>query len=408
MDAGSVRGRAPSSHLPESPEFAIVAGKLPPVHRLVAIDLPGGPAFVDALQRAWADGDAVLPVDQRLARTARAAVLDRLGAAIVVDASGTARLEGGKAVEDGDALVMATSGTTGEPRGVVLTHDAVRASAVATTTRLGLDADRHRWLACLPLNHIGGLSVVTKALCTGAALTVLPRFETDEMVAHAGPDVVVSLVPTALQRVGAGRWHTVVLGGSAPPGDLPANVHATYGLTETGSGVVYDGYPLDGVELAVAPGDGEIHVRGPMLARSYRDGTPVTDADGWLATGDAGSVALDGRWRVDGRLTELVVTGGENVWPTAVEAILARCPGVAEVAVAGRPDPEWGERVVAWVVADPAAPAPTLAGLRDCVRAELAAYAAPKELVVVESLPKTSIGKVRRGLLPGWGAVTGR
>jgi O-succinylbenzoic acid--CoA ligase len=342
----------------------------------------------------------VLPVDQRLARPARAEVLAGLGAGPVVDASGRVRLDGDRPVDAGDALVMATSGTTGVPKGVVLTHDAVRASALAASARLGVDPDRHRWLACLPLNHVGGLTVITKALCTGTPLTVLPRFERRAVVAASGPDVLVSLVPTTLARVGAARWHSVVLGGSAPPGDLPRHVHTTYGLTETGSGVVYDGFPLDGVEVDLDPLTREIRLRGPMLARAYRSGASPTDDDGWLSTGDAGAFGLDGALCVDGRLSELIVTGGENVWPTTIERILAGCAGVGEVAVAGRPDPEWGERVVAWVVAAPNAAAPTLADLRARVRDELAAYAAPRQLILVDALPKTSIGKVRRALLP--------
>ncbi|HLH47499.1 MAG TPA: AMP-binding protein, partial [Acidimicrobiales bacterium] len=297
---------------------------------LVAIDLPGGPAFVAALERAWEAGDAVLPLDQRLAPPARAAVVATLGAGVVVDGDGARRAAGGRPVEPGDALVMATSGTTGEPKGVVLTHEAVRASATATSSRLGVDPGRHRWLACLPLNHVGGLTVVTKALCTGTPVTVLPRFEVDAVLAEAGPEVLVSLVPTALRRVGAEPFGTVVLGGSAPPERLAANVVTTYGLTETGSGVVYDGRPLDGVDVALAPGTGEIRVRGPMLLRCYRDGRRPLDADGWLATGDAGRWDAGGRLRVLGRLTELIVTGGENVWPGAVERILAALPAVGE------------------------------------------------------------------------------
>jgi O-succinylbenzoic acid--CoA ligase len=379
----------------------MVPGKLPPVPQLVAIDLPGGPAFVAALQQVWADGDAALPVDRRLARPALAAVLAQLGAGVVVAGSDRIRLEGGRPVEAGDALVVATSGTTGRPKGVVLTHDAVEASAAATSARLSVDPAHHRWLACLPLNHVGGLGVVTRALRTGTPLTVLPAFDTDEVIAHSGPDVLVSLVPTTLRRVGASRWHTVVLGGSAPPEGLAANVRTTYGLTETGSGVVYDGRPLDGVEVSIDAVTGEIRVRGPMLARAYRNGERLTDAGGWLPTGDAGEMAPDGRLVVRGRLSELIITGGENVWPTTVEAILAGCPGVAEVAVAGRPDPEWGQRIVAWVVAAPGAPPPTLADLRARVRAELAAYAAPRALVLVDALPRTSIGKIRRDDLAG-------
>jgi O-succinylbenzoic acid--CoA ligase len=365
------------------------------VHSLVAIDLPGGPAFVDALRRAWDAGDAVLPIDQRLPPAPQRQLLAALAPGTIVDAAGRATLDGGRPVEDGDALVVATSGTTGGPKGVVLTGAAVAASAVATSARLAVDPGRHRWLACLPLSHVGGLSVITRALLTGTPLEVHPGFDAAAVAAAAGPSVLVSLVPTALRRVSAGHFHTVVLGGSAPPEQLPANVVTTYGMTETGSGVVYDGFPLTGVEVAIGA-HGEIRVRGPMLLRAYRDGSVPLDAEGWLATGDAGAFGPDGRLVVHGRLSDLIISGGENVWPGAVEAVLNQHRAVAEVAVAGRPDPEWGERVVAWVVpADRAAP-PTLDGLRAFVKERLAPWAAPRELIVVDSLPRTSLGKVRR------------
>jgi O-succinylbenzoic acid--CoA ligase len=189
----------------------------------------------------------------------------------------------------------------------------------------------------------------------------------------------------------------VLLGGSRPPLDRPANVVATYGLTETGSGVVYDGMPLDGVEVHIAA-DGEILVRGPMLMRCYRDGSSTIDADGWLHTDDLGIMGPEGRLQVQGRRGDMIVTGGENVWPDAVERVIADLHDVAEVAVAGVPDPEWGQRVVAWVV--PAGTAtPSLADLRAAVGQRLAAFMAPKELHLVEALPRTAIGKVSRTAL---------
>jgi o-succinylbenzoate---CoA ligase len=315
-------------------------------------------------------------------------------------------------VVDGDALVVATSGTTGDPKCVVLTHDAVRASAEATSARLGVDPDRDRWLACLPLAHVGGLSVVTRALATGTPLVVHDGFDAAAVTAAAGPDApggpvtLVSLVATALRRVDPALFRAVVLGGSAMPPDLPPNAVATYGMTETGSGVVYDGVPLDGVEVRTvdeaglpAP-EGTIELRGPMLLRAYRDGTDPRRPDGWFPTGDAGAWDPDaGRVRVFGRTGDLVITGGENVWPVAVERVLGAHPAVAEVAVVGRPDPEWGQRVVAIVVpADPASP-PGLDALRDAVKAELPAYAAPRELVLAEALPRTALGKVARSAL---------
>ena len=166
-------------------------------------------------------------------------------------------------------------------------------------------------------------------------------------------------------------------------------------MTETGSGVVYHGLPLEGVEIAIGP-DGQVGLRGPMLLRAYRDGGVALDDEGWFATGDAGSIGHDGRLRIHGRMSELIITGGENVWPSAVEAILGRHPAVAEVVVAGRPDPDWGESVVAWVVAADSAAPPTLDDLRSMVKEELAPWAAPRRLVLVDALPKTAIGKVRR------------
>jgi O-succinylbenzoic acid--CoA ligase len=379
------------------------------VPELVALDLPGGTGFVDALRAVWDTGDAVAPLDPRLPPPAARALLEALAPTRLVASDGAiTRLAHGRPVDDGDAVVVATSGSTGEPRGVVLTHDALAASAAATSRRLGVDPGRHRWLACLPLAHVGGLAVVTRALLTTTPLTVLPGFDAAEVegIGRGGGATHVSLVATALARVDAAAFVTVLLGGAAPPGGLPANVVTTYGMTETGSGVVYDGVPLDGVEVAIGTGEegggapGEVLVRGPMLLRGYRDGTDPTvagpdGAGGWFPTGDGGRL-VDGRLEVDGRLAEVVVTGGEKVWPEAVERVLAAHPGVAEVAVWKRPDPEWGERVVAWVVPrDPGAP-PGREELAALVTATLPPWSVPKEVEAVRSLPRTASGKVRR------------
>ena len=363
---------------------------------LVALDLPGGPAFVDALRQVWDRGDAVLPVDQRLPGPARAALFAALRPGRIVDTDGEHALDG-DSVEPGDALVMPTSGSTGAPKGVVHTMAGLEASAQAGNARLGVAASDH-WLACLPLAHIGGFTVITKALTAGTPLTVLPGFDAAEVTAQARAGAsLVSLVPTTLARIDPSLFRVVLLGGSRPPLDRPANVVATYGLTETGSGVVYDGLPLDGVEVRIAA-DGEILVRGPMLMRCYRDGSSPIDADGWLHTDDLGTTGPDGRLQVQGRRGDMIVTGGENVWPDAVERVIADLPGVAEVAVAGVPDPEWGQRVVAWVVPAGTA-APSLADLRAAVGQRLAAFMAPKELHLVEALPRTAIGKVSRTTL---------
>ena len=395
---------------------------------LVALDIPGGAGFVDTLRAVWDTGDAAAPLDPRLPRAARDLLLAALRPSRVVASDGEHHvMAGGLPVEEGDALVMATSGTSGQPKGVVLTHDALRASALATSDRLGIDPARHAWLACLPLAHVGGLSVVTRALVTGTRLTVLPGFDADvvEALGRAEKATHLSLVPAALRRLDPALFTRILLGGSRPPGDLPPNVVVTYGMTETGSGVVYDGIPLDDVELAIAHFDegddgdrgdrvvgdsdgegegegGEILLRAPMLLRCYRDGSTgrVLGPDGsktWFATGDAGYLNADGTLGVTGRMAEMITTGGEKVWPDEVERVISAHRDVAEVAVWKRPDPEWGERVVAWVV--PADVLPKAEELKDLVAGTLAPWAAPKEIVFITELPRTPSGKVKRSEL---------
>ncbi len=376
---------------------------------LVALDLPGGPAFVDALRRAWDRGDAVMPVDQRLPPPARRELLGSARPHTVVDGSAahpTPFDPGAPLLEAGDALVVASSGSTGTPKLVVHTHHGIGAHARAVHEHLGVDPAGDRWLACLPLAHLGGLGVVLRSLVTGTPVDVLPAFDAIEVAtapARRGT-TLVSLVPTALDRVDPAPFRWVVLGGSADPATRPANVVRTYGLTETGGGVVYDGVALPGVSVRVGPG-GAVSIGGPTLARGLRapsgEVAPVVGADGWLATGDLGAWTPDGRLVVHGRADDLIVTGGENVWPAAVEAALSTHPAVAEVAVAGRPDAEWGHVVVAVVVAAAGAEPPTLPELRDHVRSQLPAYAAPRRLVLVDALPRTALGKVRRDRLPG-------
>ncbi|MSO87140.1 MAG: AMP-dependent synthetase [Acidimicrobiia bacterium] len=348
--------------------------------RLVVLDTDD-PTFLNGLRRAWDDGDAILPVDPRWPPPIRAAILD------------TARLA--EPCGPGDAVAIATSGTTGAPRVAMLTHAAVAASASATSRRLEVDPARDRWLACLPLAHIGGLSVVTRALLTNTPLTLQPRFDAGA-VGQAAADgcTLTALVPTTMSRVDPARFRTILVGGQAVPEQRPPNVIATYGMTETGSGVVYDGVPLDGVELRISPA-GEVQVRGAMLLRAYRDGHDPKDAHGWLPTGDMGSLTK-GILSVYGRGSDLIITGGENVWPVAVEEALLHHPKVAEVAVVGRPDPEWGARVHAVVVPVEATDPPTLHQLRQHAKEWLPTAAAPRSLQIVAALPRTATGKIIR------------
>lgn len=364
---------------------------------LVAISLPGGPAFVSALTRVWEAGDAVLPLDPRLPRAALDTLLGTLRPASIIDEHGEQHpLPDGIPVEDGDALVIATSGSTGIPKGVVHTHVSVAASADATNAGIGTDPATDRFLACMPLNHVAGLSVVTRALRSGTPLEVLPAFDAAEVerAARERGATITTMVPTALLRIDASLYRRIVVGGAAPPETLPPNVLVSYGLTETGSAIAYDGRLHPGAEARIV--DGEIQVRGPMLLRCYRDGTDPKDADGWFATGDQGELTDDGTLVVHGRGDDLIISGGENVWPTTVEWALHDHPGVGDVAVVGRPDPEWGQVVTALVVPTDAAAPPSLDDLRAWAKDRLPAHCAPRQLEIVTEVPRTLLGKVRR------------
>ena len=274
---------------------------------LVAIAAPTGPVFVEALRRAWDDGDAVVPIDPRLPRPAMHAVLSATRPGAIVDATGERHEHRrGEAVAEGDALVVATSGTTGKPRAAVLAQPPSKQLLGSRQARLGVDPARDVWLACLPVAHVGGLGVVTRALITGTPLIAQPAFEPATRDA-----TLVSLVAAHLARHDTASFRAVVLGGGAAPTDLPDNIITTYGLTESGGGVVYDGVALDGVGVRIGD-DGDVQLNGPTLLRAYRDGTDPRDGDGWLATRDAGHFAADGRLIIDGRLDDVITTGGEK------------------------------------------------------------------------------------------------
>lgn len=366
---------------------------------VTALEVEQGPAFVDLLRREWDRGHAVAPLAPDLPVPERDRILAALRPTHIADARGTRVHAGGVEAEPGDALVMPTSGSTGEPKAVVLTHGAVEASARITSAALAVDPTADRWLCCLPVWHIGGMSVITRALATGTALTVHARFEPAAVEAAAASGATrVSLVARALAAIDPARFVTVLLGGAAPPPDRAPNVVATYGSTESGSGVVYDGRPLAGVELRTDE-QGQLWVRSPTLLRCYRDGSDPKTADGWYPTGDAGVVDGTGILRVDGRLDDAIVTGGEKVWPARLERRIAELAGVESVAVTGRPHPEWGHEVVALIEVDRRRPDVSLERVKAHVREELPAYYAPRAVVVVDELPRTPFGKVRRSAL---------
>ncbi len=386
---------------------------------LVALRLPPGGGWLPVLAGLWEAQAAAFPVDHRLAEPEVRALLQAARPTHVVDEGGLAPLPGGLAVEPDIALVVATSGTAGAPRLVELSRGAVEAAVRASAEALGVGPG-DGWLCCLPPAHIGGLLVLLRGVLLGAPVVVLPGFDAGAVEAARGPSLV-ALVPTMLRRLldaGAdlARFRAVLVGGAGLDPDLRgraaaagARVVATYGLTESCGGVVYDGFPLAGTEVRVGEG-GEVLLRGPTLMRRYRGEPRATVRalrGGWLHTGDGGSVDAEGRLEVHGRLDECIRSGGEKVWPAEVEAALRAHPGVADVAVAGRPDDEWGQRVVAFVVpTDPASP-PSLEELRRAVGERLARFKAPREVVVVEALPRTASGKPRRRSLAGGGERPG-
>lgn len=296
--------------------------------------------------------------------------------------------------------VVFTSGTTAGPRAIELTRAHHEASALALGARLGLGPD-DRWLSCMPLFHVAGLAIVHRAAIFASTLVVHERFDPERVRAEleAGSVTHVSLVPTMLERLRrAGLRHApglraLLLGGGPVPEQLldwaarrALPVMPTYGMTETASAVATGrpGEPLDGVELRIAD-DGEILVRGPMVA-----------AEGWLPTGDLGSLDAEGRLTVEGRLNDMIVSGGENVAPLRVEAALESHPEVAEAGVVGLSDSEWGETVTAFVVSPGR---PTTHELLAHARERLESHEVPKAVHFVDALPRNAVGKLLRSEL---------
>lgn len=359
------------------------------MNELICLDMPCGPQMVDRIRKAWDEGDAIFPLDQRLPHSARIQVINAVSPTRISTITEETRHDG-RAVETGDAVVVATSGTTGNPKAVILTHDAVIASAQATSARLNV-TDDDIWLACLPPSHVGGLSVILRSLVTGTSVIAVPSFSVEayDEAARNGA-TLVSLVSTALQRVDASKFRTIVLGGAKPPHTRPTNSVTTYGMTETGSGVVYDGVPLDGVEVDIR--DSMIYLKAPMLLRGYRDGTTPVGSDGWFRTGDIGTFT-NGVLSVEGREGDLIITGGENVWPEAVEDAIRQTMNITDVCVAGVANAEWGQLVTAWIVSNQPQ---SLEEIRESVKTLLPAHCAPKQVFFVNEIPRTALGKPKR------------
>ncbi|TQN41278.1 O-succinylbenzoic acid--CoA ligase [Blastococcus colisei] len=348
-----------------------------------------------------------------LAGTAPLAVLPDGPPAVAAAARAALRPE--EPLEPGADLVVVTSGSTGSGRAVLLSAAALEASASATHARLGGPGS---WLLALPVSAIAGLQVLCRSALSGSVPEVLAK---DEPLSAAVARLPVgrrytSLVPTQLRRwlaeepAALRAFDAVLVGGAATDAallgqarDTGIAVVTTYGMTETAGGCVYDGQPLDGVRVRVTdgpagPGGGGIELTGPTLALGYRLDPAATDdafAGGWFRTRDAGTFDADGRLSVTGRLDDVVVSGGVNVAPAAVEAALREHPAVADAVVFGRADPTWGQRVVAAVVPAPGA-TPDLPALREWVAARLGGPAAPRQLHVLDALPLLHTGKPDR------------
>ncbi|GLZ47576.1 O-succinylbenzoic acid--CoA ligase [Actinomycetospora sp. NBRC 106375] len=318
-------------------------------------------------------------------------------------------------VDDTVAAVVTTTGSTGAPKAVLLPAAALIASADATTARIGPPG---RWLLALPAHHVAGLQVLLRSARAGVPAAVMDLrdgFRPDAFAALAGSAAYTSLVPTQLVRLldAGGRaldalrsFTAVLLGGAAADPALLDRARAagvpvvtTYGMSETCGGCVYDGRPLDGVTVTLADGSsdtgGRIHLGGATLAAGYRGAVSPADATafdgGVFRTNDLGAWTPDGRLEVLGRADDVIVTGGENVAPAAVERALLAQVGVREACVVGLPDPEWGARVVAAVVGDDLDPE----ALRAAVAPGLG-RAAPRAVTVLDALPLRGIGKPDR------------
>jgi O-succinylbenzoic acid--CoA ligase len=380
---------------------------------LVAYDLPAGAHWLDILEAHAGSGASFFPIDPRLGDREKRRLLDRARPTWLVTPDEEVTFAPPPALEPSRAwAVMATSGTSGDPRLADLPRAALGSAVATSLDALEVEAT-DPWVCVLGPAHVGGLLVLLRGVLGGAPVTVLDRFDPLRLVDVSPPGAHVALVPTMLHRLVEARmdltaFGVLLVGGAALDPELRARaetaggrVVSTYGLTETCGGIVYEGWPLPGTEVRIATDD-RIEVRGPTLMDGYRDDPAATAAvfavDGWLRTADIGE-RVGGRLRVLGRADDAIRTGALTVWPDEVESVLRGLAGVADVAVVGRPDEEWGQRVEAYVVpADPSSP-PTLEALRERCRDRLANHEAPRAIHLVEELPRTAGGKLRRGSL---------
>lgn len=369
----------------------------------VALALPGGADYCAALHGCFLLGAVAVPIDLRLAQAEREARLHSVRVAVEGPLDGPP-LEGVPRVAQDVATLMHTSGTTAAPKPVPLSYRNWLANALGSALALGLD-QQERWLCPLPLTHVGGLSVLVRSAVYATTAVLGEGFDAEAVAAALGdpsePITLVSVVATMLERVlDAGlrdpptlRW--ALLGGGPISAGLLERANArgvpvapTYGMTEACSQIATFGWPLPETELGVSD-EGEVLVRGPTVSRA------ALSADGWLHTGDLGELDDRGKLSLAGRLSDVIVSGGENVAPVEVEEVLLTHPAVIDAAVYGRPDREWGEVVIAAVVVrDGIRVHPS--GLRAHCVERLARFKVPKTFELVDNLPRTASGKLLR------------
>ncbi len=452
---------------------------------VVAVLLDNGLAYAELLHAIALRGATMLPINTRLSPPEVAFQLEESRARLVISAAGplsdlasaaAKRIAPGKSpvhievthqrdpalacyavaaassadewalrhpeTADAPLALVYTSGTTGRPKGVLLSHENFFWSAVGSAAHLGVSPG-DRWLVCLPLFHVGGMSILLRSALYGTAAIIQPGFDpnaVNKALNKAGA-TLVSLVPTMLERLlevrreekAPPQLRCVLLGGAGCPRNLVDRARAlgfpvacTYGLTEAASQVATQPLeaggcegtaglrPLPGTSLKVVDAagtrlrgePGEILVRGPTVMQGYLKAPDISDLpneaplrNGWLHTGDIGVEDETGGLRVLDRRSDLIVSGGENIYPAEIEAVLLEHPAVAEAAVSGRADPVYGSRPTAWLVRQPGMEADD-GELRLFCDSRLARFKIPVEFVFVDALPRNASGKLMRNQLP--------